>query len=188
MHTQKSGTLSPEEYLMHETQAVNRSEYYHGTLVSIDPASINHNRIVGNGYSLLHTALDGKHYEPFWGIRLWIEREQVYTYPDVMVVAGEPKLGSGMDDTITNPVTIIEVLSDATRNCDRGEKFMVYRAIPGFRDYLLIEQSSVHIEHFTRIAGNQWVLSEYDDLLCVVVLSSVPVEIPLRDVYRRVTF
>jgi Uma2 family endonuclease len=33
------------------------------------------------------------------------------------------------EDTVTNPVVLVEVLSDATRNYYRGDKFVFYQAI-----------------------------------------------------------
>lgn len=188
MHIQKSYRFFTEDYLVHETAPALRSEYHDGRVVPMAPTSLNHQRIVGNVHSLLHSALRGKEYEAFLAIRLWMPHEQMIAYPDLAVVAGPPEINSGLDDTITNPVALIEVVSEQTRNCDRGEKFISYRTIPGFREYVLIDQSSVYIEHFVRTPDNKWVLSEHDDLLAVLVLSSVPVELPALGVYKRVTF
>jgi len=46
------------------------------------------------------------------------------------------------------------VLSDAARNYDRGDKFTLYKSIPTFREYLLIEQKSVLVEHHSRDDGS----------------------------------
>ena len=44
------------------------------------------------------------------------------------------------ENTVVNPVVIVEVLSDSTEAYDRGEKFAHYRRIPSLRDYLLVSQ------------------------------------------------
>ena len=69
----------------------------------------------------------------------------LFTYPDVMVICGPVALTHDRPDTVTNPCVIVEVLSDATRDYDRGEKFTLYRAIPTLQEYLLIEQDHVHL-------------------------------------------
>ena len=70
------------------------------------------------------------------------------SHPDVVVVCGELILAEGRSDTITNPVVIMEVLSESTRDYDRGTKFTAYRSIETLTDYILIDQDTVHIEYF----------------------------------------
>jgi len=67
----------------------------------------------------------------------------LFTYLDVMVVCGPVSLTRDRPDTVTNPCIIVEILSEATRDYDRGEKFTLYQAIPTFQEYLLIEQDRV---------------------------------------------
>jgi Uma2 family endonuclease len=58
---------------------------------------------------------------------------------------------------------IAEVLSKSTQDYDRGEKFVAYRTIDSFCEYLLINQYSIHVEHYIKTAAHQWLLSEYED-------------------------
>ena len=46
-----------------------------------------------------------------------------------MVVCGEPQYADDQRDTLLNPVVIIEVLSDSTRDYDLGRKFQLYRTL-----------------------------------------------------------
>jgi Uma2 family endonuclease len=64
-------------------------------------------------------------------------------------------------DTITNPIAIAKILSDSTEKYDRGDKFRMYRTIPSFKEYILISQTAMQVEKFTKNDANQWVLSEY---------------------------
>jgi hypothetical protein len=41
-----------------------------------------------------------------------------------------------------------------------GEKFRFYRTIPGFSEYLLIAQDSIHAEHYQRRSDGAWILRE----------------------------
>lgn len=70
-------------------------------------------------------------------IRLWIEKKNLYTYPDVMVMCGQPRFAPGRTDTITNPKVIIEVLLKSTTEYDYSDKFHAYWTIDTFEEYVL---------------------------------------------------
>jgi Uma2 family endonuclease len=140
----------------------------------------NHNRITLNFGSILNMALKGQPYDIFISDqRLSIPQKNIYTYPDIMVVRGEIQLQQERNDTITNPLTIAEVLSKSIQGYDRGEKFAAYRTIPSFQEYILIEQ-------FSKTESGQWLLSEYDGSEAYLSLSSISLEIFLLDIYDRV--
>ena len=180
---------SPEEYLERETAAEFRSEYQDGKIITMTGGTPNHNQIAGNFYAALNFAFKGQPYRAFMtDQRLWIAQHRIYTYPDVMGVAGSLEFVEGRKDTITNPVMIAEVLSDSTEDYDRGKKFKFYRTIPTFREYLLISQSEMSVEQFSRTADNKWLLSEFIDAAAVVALSSVQFQISLADLYDKVEF
>ena len=180
---------TPEEYLEIETQAEYRSEYYDGEVVPMAGGSPNHNQIALNLSGALNFALRRQPYRVFMtDLRLWIPRQRIYTYPDVMVVAGNLEFAEGRKDTITNPLLIMEVLSKSTNNFDRGEKFEFYRTIPSFQEYILIDQTKIHVEQFAKTADNKWLLSEYEDENALLALTNIQFEIPLVDIYIRVEF
>lgn len=123
--------------------------------------------------------------------RLWILESQVYTYPDVMVVAGELELQAGRRDTITNPVLIAEVLSESTEKRDRTTKFNAYGSIPSFAEYLLISQDRILVEHFTKErsgSSDRWIYQNYDKLESEINLSSISVTLKLADLYDKVEY
>jgi Uma2 family endonuclease len=178
---------SPEEYLALEETAEYRSEYYQGEIFAMAGGSANHNRIVKNLLIALDAALEAKSCEAFiTEMRLHIKKNGLYTYPDVMVVCGKLMFVKGRSDTLTNPVMIVEVLSDSTQAYDRGAKFELYRAIETLQDYILIDQDRVHLEYFHKWKDGRWVLTEFNDLEAVLHLESVAVEIPLSQIYQRV--
>lgn len=114
---------TPEEYLKLEEAAEYKSEYLDGQIVPMAGGSTNHNRIAGNLYAALNFAFRQQNYEVFiTDVRLWIPDKRFYTYPDVMVTAGEPEYYNNRTDTITDPQVIIEVFSDSTQGYDREEK------------------------------------------------------------------
>ena len=96
-------TYTPAEYLELEEKAEYKSEYNNGQIFPMTGGSINHNRISGNLYIALSLALKQQEHEAFIGdVRLWIPNKQIYTYPDVLVIAGEPQYVANRTDTITN--------------------------------------------------------------------------------------
>lgn len=108
------------------------------------------------------------------------------TYPDVSVICGKPLLVTGRPDTAQNPVLLVEVLSDATRDYDRGDKLAAYRIIPSLREVLLVDQSTVAVEAWRRQDESSWTPSNATGLSEALALTAVPVELPLREVYREV--
>jgi len=180
---------SPEEYLVLEEAANYKSEYIDGEIVPMAGGSTNHNRIAGNFYAALNFAFKTEGYEVFMSdVRLWISKRRIYTYPDVMVVAEEPEYYNNRTDTITNPRVIIEVLSASTKGYDRSKKFEAYRTIPTFEEYLLLDQTRVYIEHFSKTDNKRWSFCDYDESDEVIALSSVSFEISLTDIYNKVNF
>ncbi|MGB7441704.1 MAG: Uma2 family endonuclease [Coleofasciculaceae cyanobacterium] len=180
---------STEEYLALEEAADYKSEYIDGEIVPMAGGSTNHNRIAGNFYATLNFAFRTEDYEVFMSdVRLWIAQRRIYTYPDVMVVAGEPEYYENCTDTITNPRVIIEVLSPSTKKYDSSKKFEAYRTIPTFTEYLLIDQTRRYIEHFSKTDEKQWLFWDYGESDETVKLASVSFQISLADIYNKVTF
>lgn len=186
---QEQQHFSPEEYLKLEEVADYKSEYIDGQIIPMAGGSTNHNRIALNLSSALNFAFRQQDYEVFMGdVRLWISKKRIYTYPDVMVVAGEPEYFNNRSDTIMNPQVIIEVLSNSTKGYDREGKFEAYRTIPTFQEYVLIDQTRIYIEQFSKTAKKRWSLCEYDEEDEAIALTSVPFQISLLDLYNKVKF
>jgi Uma2 family endonuclease len=80
------------------------------------------------------------------------------------------------------------VLSKGTRSYDKDDKFAAYRSIPSFQEYLLIDQYSSTVEHYTKIDNSQWLFREYKHLTDRILLKSLPVEIALADLYEGIEF
>lgn len=175
----------PEEYLDLEAIATDKSEYRKGEIVPMTGGSTDHNDIAGNLYAHLKFALRRQPYKVFIGdVRLWIPKEQLFTYPDVMTIAGEPIFYSERTDTITNPQMIIEVLSKSTRNYDQGDKFDAYRTIPEFREYVLVDQYRVYVKQFTKTEAGNWLLEEYQEARQTLTFRSIDFAICLEEIYE----
>lgn len=180
---------TPEEYLELEEKADSKNEYIDGKIVSMTGGTPNHNDIAGNFYAYLKFALRNQSYKIFISdVRLWIPHYRIYTYPDVMVISGEPILQENRTDTVINPLIIVKVLSRSTKNYDQGDKFDYYRSIPEFKEYILIDQYKTYIEQFTKTPENKWLLTEYHSPNDILSLASINFQIPLNEIYQGINW
>ena len=185
----KERTYTAQEYLELEIASETRNEYYNGEIVSMTGGMPNHNEISSILNAVLRFGLKGKPYSIFVADqRLWIPDANIYTYPDIMVVPKPIELQAGRKDTVTNPCFIAEVLSKSTQNYDRSEKFVAYRTIPSFGEYLLVSQYSVRVEHYVKTAPDRWLLSEYSDPTTILTLSSFDLQLSIADLYENIDF
>ncbi|WP_009632962.1 Uma2 family endonuclease [Synechocystis sp. PCC 7509] len=182
-------SYTPAEYLELEEKAEYKSEYNNGQIFPMTGGSTNHNTIALNLSTELNFAFKQQDYKVFMGdVRLWIPDKQIYTYPDVMVIAGGTQYFSNRTDTITNALIIAEVLSKSTQGYDRQAKFIDYRTIPSFQEYLLIDQTRTYVEQYVKIGEKRWELRVYNTEDEAISLSSISLQISLKDLYNKVNF
>jgi Uma2 family endonuclease len=178
-----------DEYLELEEKAEFKSEFVNGDIIPMAGASANHNKISLNFCRFFPLSIQEQEYEIFMSdIRLWMPDHKRYTYPDVVVVKGQPIFTDEKQTGITNPCLIIEILSNSTGEYDRENKFKLYRSIPSFQEYILVDQTGYGIEQYAKQADGKWILSDYVGEDAILKLESVNFEISLRDLYKRVTF
>lgn len=180
---------TPEEYLDAEIVSETRHEYINGEIIPMTGGTPEHNEIASILNAILRINLRGKPYSIFIADqRLWIPERKLYTYPDVMIIQRPIQLQTGRKDTVTNPIFIAEVLSQSTKSYDKDEKFSAYRTIPSFQEYLLIDQYSQHIEHYSKSNVKQWIFREYNNPEDCIKLTSISYEISLLEVYDDIEF
>ncbi len=184
-----------EEYLQMEKAATERHEFYrgeifqmqgHGELLAMSGAAPRHNIIFSNLFTGLGMRLKGKPCQPYGSdLRVNIPQNTLYTYPDISVFCDELKTSDADEDSAVEPMVIIEILSPATKNYDRGEKFMLYRDIPTLKEYILIDTSSIRIEIFRINKAGHWELEEYKHPDEKLNIPSIDVSISLAEIYHR---
>ena len=180
--------FTPQEYLALERKSETRNEYYNGEIFAMSGASREHNLIAGNLFRDIGNQLEDRPCETYMSdMRVWIEATGLYTYPDVVVVCGEPRFQDREVDTLLNPTVIVEVLSPTTAAYDRGDKFRHYRRIDSLREFVLISQDRMMVERYTR-QGKDWVLSDMTDPDQVLKLESIGCQIPLGRIYAKIKF
>src|SRR3989442_7543846 len=160
MSSERKINLNPGQYLTLDRRAEFRSEYVDGDMVAMSGGSREHNLIVTNLVRELSFQLKGRPCEVYpSNMRVKVSATGLYTYPDVVVVCGEPKFEDENVDTLINPTLIAEVLSDSTEAYDRGAKFGHYRKVDSLTEYLLVAQKEPRIEQYVRQAAGPWLRS-----------------------------
>jgi Uma2 family endonuclease len=118
-------------------------------------------------------------------LKLRVPKTKLASYADAVVVCGEPARDEEDPNAVTNPMVIVEVLSDSTERWDRVGKFRHYRALKSLCDYVLVSQHDRHIEVYSRDVDGRWVMSEAGEGESVAVASLGGV-IDVDRVYRGI--
>jgi Uma2 family endonuclease len=189
MSTLSKPYLTPEQYLEIERKAEFKSEYYQGEMFAMSRARLAHLQIVANAMRELGLQLLDRPCQPLSNdMRVCVAPVGLYTYPDVVVVCGEPKFLDDTFDTLLNPTVILEVLSESTEAYDRGRKFELYRSLESLGEYVMISSLRVRAERYTRQADGSWNYISKTSLEDAIDLKSVDCHLRLADVYERVAF
>jgi Uma2 family endonuclease len=180
--------FTPEQYLELERQAEYKSEYFAGEIFAMAGASPEHSLITANVTAAIGPQLRDGPCAPYSSDLKVRATEELYTYPDLTVVCGEPEYAGREREVLLNPTLIVEVLSPTTEAWDRGGKFEQYRQRESLQEYVLVSQARPLIERFARQKNGQWVLTEAKGMDAVLALPSIGCELALAEVYRKVVF
>jgi len=187
---------SAEEYLEFERQAEERHEYLDGFIYAMAGESPLHADISANLVILVGEQLRDsscrvrtKDTKVRSGPTQRQGMKGLFSYPDVVVICGEPQYHDEHRDVVINPTVIIEVLSESTEARDRGVKFHRYQTwSPTLTDYVLVSQEAPLIEHFERQADGSWTLRIYQGFEESFTIKSINCTLRLSDVYARIVF
>lgn len=187
-----------DEYLARERASPDRHIYIDGEIYAMAGESGPHGDISFNVVGLFFSQLRGK---PCRGrtkdtkvrsgpmLSSGQTTRGLFSYPDVVVICGEPEYHDAEKDVILNPTAIAEVLSPSTENFDRSEKFARFQKWnPTLQDYLLVSQDQPKVEHYSRQLDGSWSYRLYDDLNSSVTIASIGCILKLSEVYERVKF
>jgi len=188
MSAQPQPRLTPAQYLEIERAAETRSEYYKGRMYAMSGASYRHVMIISSLSRHLQNALEGGPCSVGTNdLRIRVSPDGLYTYPDVVVICGDPRFADNSADTVLNPTLIVEVLSPSTEAYDRGFKFAQYRTLESLQEYALVSQSEPRVEIFRRQPSGDWLLSESAGMEAACRFDSVSCRVAVKDIYDKVT-
>jgi len=187
MVAQPTSAITEEAYLAFERTSTTKHEYYAGQIYAMTGAKEPHNLIAGNTHASLHQQLRQRPCRVYQSdMRVKVSRTSLNTYPDVVVICGQPQFTDTAHDAVVNPIVLIEVLSPSTERYDRGMKFEHYRTIESLRAYVLIAQDHQHIECYTRQDTGQWLLQEASAPNEYITLHPIACILTIDDIYEKV--
>ncbi|MES2733525.1 MAG: Uma2 family endonuclease [Bacteroidota bacterium] len=182
----KDQTLSYPEFQALETDnPEKRYEFYDGKVWEMEATTIRHNFIVRNTMMALDTF-----YRPSGcraiteNVRFAFEENKYGFYPDVMVVCNfNPR-----DSTVTNPLIIVEVLSEATSSNDLGSKLDAYQRCPSLKAYIIVEQKQCWVRVYEK-PGDFWQMHSILNAMGeMIVLESLGLTLSLEVIYQDIEF
>src|SRR6266496_3505558 len=177
--------VSIAEYLEMENTSLEKHEYYKGEIFAMSGAKVPHNIIARNLLVTLTQKLKGKSWQPFSSdLRIHVEKNTLFTYPDISIICGDVITLNNDDYNVLNPSVVVEVLSNSTKNYDRGEKFKLYRDIPTLKEYILVDSESVNIEAFRLNANNHWELEEYNKAAENFPIHAINTALSVAEIYE----
>ncbi len=176
-----------QEYLELERAAEYKSEYYRGEIFAMSGARFNHNRIKENVSIELGLFLKGKSCSSLSSdMRVHIPENTLYTYPDILIVCGEPEFQDDHMDTLLNPSVIIEVLSPSTGSYDQGKKFYLYQSLNTLTEYILIDSQNLDARVFRKNSEGAWLVSSIAyDIHGSIEISHVGLVVKMSTIYEQ---
>jgi Uma2 family endonuclease len=187
-----SSYTSAEEYLRAERLALDKHEFVNGEIRTMPGASRYHNIIAYNLMRLLIAQNLSQFFVFQSDMRVYSPLTNRYVYPDLVVVEQEQMhFLDDKQDTLLNPIVLVEILSPSTQDYDRLEKFEGYKSIASLQEYVMIAQAEPHVEVFTRRQAHQWLYTEWKGSDCLggtLHLEALGVDIALGEVYAKVQF
>ena len=118
--------MSLDEFLAWEREQPERYEYAGGVATMMTGGSLDHSTIASNLWTALRDGLRGSACRAFRGDTKIIANNSI-RYPDLSVTCTPVR---GDEDTVLEPVLVVEVISPSTEREDRGRKKFDYFATP----------------------------------------------------------
>ena len=180
---------SAEEFLDWERTQPYKHELIDNRVYDMTGASRAHNLLVGNLVTALNNRLLNQRCEVYpTDMRVQVDPVATYTYPDVVVVCGEPRFrGDVPQDTLENPTLIFEILSPSTEMIDRNQKFRQYLQLESLDGYFLVAQDKPLIQAYMR-SGDDWLFRDLSGIEATLSIEAIHCELPLREIYNKVRF
>ncbi len=183
MRVAERHVLTEAEYLAMEEKSPLRHEFVAGEAYAMTDGTLRHNRIALNVAVALLERLREKPCQVFINdVKLKVAPDNAYYYPDVMVVCTDLSAAADKSQVVSNPVLVIEVLSEGTEAIDRREKMIAYRRLPSLQEYVLISLDEQRVEIFRRRGDITWLDITYEPG-DAVEFAAVGVTLPIADLY-----
>jgi len=184
--------LTIEQWIELEQSGEIRYEYHFGEVFAMAGGTLNHTKISTNTLFELedHFRKTGDNCSAFNSdIKIEINKKGRYVYPDTLGVCGAPDESDDVSGAITNPIIVVEVLSDSSEGYDHGVKYKYYKRLSSVKEYLILDQRKYAATLYRRNgSGDIFSRIEYEGSDAIVELHSISLDIKLGKFYRNITF
>ncbi|GEM_PF-1606528 len=171
-----------EEYFELLAASEGKLEYHHGHIVATGFGNSDSSRIAVNIARRISEKIEDTDCLVFdSSIAIELDERKRYVFTNATVVSSEPIFSDYNENVLTNPILIVEVLSKNT------DKFRFYRGIPSLKEYVLISPDKPVVETFYSEGEGLWRISSATNLDSNIHLYSLNIDIPLEQIYFKVT-
>jgi Uma2 family endonuclease len=173
--------MTVDEFLRWEDGTDTRYELIGGLVYAMAPPAPAHGRIAARLGGLIDVALRSR--PP-----CFVQSEAGIARPDQddtcyitdLAIACQPLRPE--DRLMRDPILIVEILSPSTTAFDRQTKVPDYRRIASVQEILLVDSQTVFAEVLRR-SGDHWITEIVQGPAATLSLSSVPLTIPMAELY-----
>ena len=186
--SQGEKNYTSEEYLKMERESASKHEYSGGKILATAGSNRTRSLIGSNTTIAIGNRVHGQKNEIYAGnMRVQINPNR-FSYPDVVIVSNKPVFADNNFDVLQNPTIVVETYSKSTNSLDKTEKLESYLAMDSIREYVLIKEDEMRVEHYAKQNAKQWIYRIYNDRDEVISLESINCKVSLTEIYAQVNF
>ena len=179
----RSPVGTAQDFMNSERQSATRNEYHNGKGIGRSGSNRGHNILVSNTAIGIGSRLHGHKSEIYIGNMRVQLKPTLISYPDIVVVNGEPAFADQNSDLLLNPTLVIEIFSDETDSSNKTRKLESLLEMASIKECALIKQDEMRVEHYARQNQKQWIYRIYNERDDVVSLDSIGCKISLQEIY-----
>jgi Uma2 family endonuclease len=179
---------TPEDYLMAERHNASRNEYLNGKVVAKSGSNRWHNLIVSNVTIGIGSRVHGPKVDIYVGNMRVKLKNNFISYPDVVIVNGEPTFADQGMDLLLNPTVVVEIISGATNYVDKTQKLENFLAMESIKECLTVKEDEMRVEHYSKQNAKQWIYRIYNERDDVVSMDSINCKVSLQEIYAQIKF
>lgn len=175
-----------KDYISMNRHNSERYEFVNGKILTTSGSNRTHNVITTNITIAVGSRLKTSKSEIYVSSMLVQLSPERYSYPDVVIVSGDPSFIDSNNDILLNPSIIVEIYSQNTNFHEKTEKLECYLSMPSVREYISIKEDEMRVEHYTKQNAKQFIYRIYNDRDDVVSLDAINCKISLAEIYAQI--
>jgi Uma2 family endonuclease len=176
---------SMDDYLTSERRGNVRHEFVDGRVIARAGANRFHNILVSNTAIAIGSRIHGPKVDIYIS-NMRVKLKSYICYPDLVVVSGEPSFADPSSDLLLNPTVIVEIFSNQTNSSDKTNKLESYLAMDSIKEFVLLKEEEMRVEHYARQNAKQWIYRIYNERDDVISLDSINCKVSLAEIYAQV--